>query len=144
MPIPKMKVSVTYRRQEDLLPANDSKEVYQALKRIISKHGNWKENFILLCVNSANRIINYRDISSGGLTSTHVDVRLVYGLALSCLCTSIIVAHNHPSGNPSPSEADKQITKKLKEVGNLVGIQMLDHLIITDNQYFSFADNGLL
>lgn len=102
------------------------------------------EEFWVLYLNNSNKIIQPVQLSKGGITGTLVDVRLAMKKALELGATSIILAHNHPSGNLQPSEADKQLTKKLKSAGEGLDIKVLDHLIVTEKAYFSFADEGLL
>ncbi|WP_139958412.1 RadC family protein [Flavicella sediminum] len=102
------------------------------------------EEFWVLYLNNSNKILQKQQISKGGLTGTVVDVRLVLKKALNLLATGIILCHNHPSGNLTPSTADKQITNKLKAAGETMDIKVLDHLIITEKMYFSFADENLL
>jgi DNA repair protein RadC len=102
------------------------------------------EEFWILFLNRSNKVINRMKLSQGGISGTVTDVRLVMKKAIECLASGIIVCHNHPSGNLNPSESDNKITQKIKEAGNLMDIQLLDHLIISDKDYYSFADNGLL
>lgn len=102
------------------------------------------EEFRVLYLNRSNRVINEKKISQGGVSGTVIDVRLILKHAIEALASSIIVAHNHPSGNLQPSDADIQITRKIKEASKLHDIQLLDHLIVTDQHYLSFADEGLL
>jgi DNA repair protein RadC len=102
------------------------------------------EEFWILFLNRSNRIINRMKLSQGGISGTVTDVRMVMKKAIEYLSSGIIVCHNHPSGNLNPSESDTNITRKIKEAGNLMDIQLLDHLIITEKDYFSFADNGLI
>jgi DNA repair protein RadC len=102
------------------------------------------EEFWILFLNRSNRVINRMRLSQGGVSGTVTDVRMVMKKAIEYLASGIIVCHNHPSGNLNPSESDSKITQKIKEAGNLLDIQLLDHLIISDNDYYSFADNGLL
>jgi DNA repair protein RadC len=102
------------------------------------------EEFWILFLNRSNKVINRMKLSQGGVSGTVTDVRLVMKTAIEYLASGIIVCHNHPSGNMSPSESDSKITQKIKEAGNLMDIQLLDHLIISDKDYYSFADNGLL
>jgi len=102
------------------------------------------ESFFVLLVNNSNETIGFAKISQGGITSTIVDCRLVAHYAVQSLAVGIIIAHNHPSGNCQPSEADKQITKKLKEGLRLLDITILDHIILTGASYYSFSDNGIL
>jgi DNA repair protein RadC len=83
-------------------------------------------------------------VSKGGISGTVTDVRIILKNAVLLTASGVIVAHNHPSGNLNPSESDIKITTKIKEAGNLLDIQLLDHLIIYDSDYYSFADNGVL
>ncbi|MGM1057265.1 MAG: JAB domain-containing protein [Bacteroidota bacterium] len=103
------------------------------------------ESFKILLLNNANKVKGIYTLSSGGITGTLVDVRILFAVLLKSLTTSVILAHNHPSGNINPSEADKQLTQKISKGGEYMDITVLDHLIITpDGNYFSFADEGLL
>jgi DNA repair protein RadC len=102
------------------------------------------EEFWILFLNRSNKVINRMKLSQGGISGTVTDVRIVMKKAIEYLASGIIVCHNHPSGNLNPSESDSKITQKIKEAGNLMDIQLLDHLIISDKDYYSFADNGLL
>ena len=103
------------------------------------------EEFKLLLMNRSNSVLGIMPVSKGGLSGTVTDVRLIYQGAIKANASGIIVCHNHPSGNLNPSESDTKITHKIKEAGNLMDIQLLDHLIIiSDGGYYSFADNGLL
>ena len=102
------------------------------------------EEFWILFLNRSNKVINRMKLSQGGISGTVTDVRIVMKKAIEYLASGIIVCHNHPSGNLNPSESDSKITQKIKEAGNLMDIPLLDHLIISDKDYYSFADNGLL
>ena len=102
------------------------------------------EEFWILYLNNSNKVIQELPLSKGGITGTLVDVRLAYKQALNLGATATILVHNHPSGNLNPSAADKQLTQKFKTAGESLDIKVLDHLIITENSYFSFADEGLL
>lgn len=102
------------------------------------------EQFCVLFLNQSNRVLQHKNISSGGVSGTVADIRIVLKYALELLSTSIIAVHNHPSGNLQPSQQDKELTRKLKEAARLMDITLLDHLIIGNNAYFSFADEGLL
>ncbi|MBK7710012.1 MAG: DNA repair protein RadC [Bacteroidales bacterium] len=102
------------------------------------------EEFWILFLNRSNRVINRMKLSQGGISGTVTDVRLAMKKAIEYLASGIIVCHNHTSGNLNPSESDSKITQKIKEAGNLLDIQLLDHLIISDKDYYSFADNGLI
>lgn len=102
------------------------------------------EEFWVLLLNRNNLVIDKTMVSQGGLAGTVIDVRIILKMALDKLACSIILCHNHPSGNLIPSEADKDITKKIKEAGKHMDIPVLDHIIIGNGSYFSFADEGLI
>lgn len=102
------------------------------------------EEFWVLFLNRQNKVLEKKCISQGGMTSTVIDVRIVLKMAIEKRATSLIFAHNHPSGNLDASDADRKITRQLKEAGAILDIPLLDHLIITQTGYFSFADEGLL
>jgi DNA repair protein RadC len=102
------------------------------------------EEFWLLMLNRANRVLGRFKVSQGGLSGTVIDTRIILKKALDNLASSIIVCHNHPSGNKQPSDADVKITEKLKKAAEMLEIKLLDHVIIADKSYFSFADEGLV
>lgn len=102
------------------------------------------EEFWILMLNRANKIIGEAQISDGGVAGTVADPKRIFKTALDNSASSIILCHNHPSGSTNPSDADKQLTRKINEAGKLLDISVLDHLIITDNGYFSFADEGMM
>ncbi|MGJ7030950.1 JAB domain-containing protein [Niabella hirudinis] len=102
------------------------------------------EQFKILLLNRSNHVLGIYELSSGGISGTVVDPKLVFTAALKASAVGIILAHNHPSGNLQPSLADERITRKLTEAGRLLDIEILDHLIITPDGYFSFRDQGLL
>lgn len=102
------------------------------------------EEFWVAYLNHSNRVIRTAQLSKGGITGTLVDVRLLIKKALDLHATALILAHNHPSGALQPSEADKQLTLKIKNALGSLDIKLLDHLIVTENGYFSFADEGHL
>jgi DNA repair protein RadC len=102
------------------------------------------EEFWVLVLNRANVVIGMHCVSKGGLTGTLADGRIIFRIAIENRASGVILAHNHPSGNLRPSEADKQLTNKLINASKVMDVQILDHLIIAGNQYFSFADEGLI
>ncbi|HCI55095.1 MAG TPA: DNA repair protein RadC [Bacteroidales bacterium] len=102
------------------------------------------EEFWILFLNRSNRVIHRMKLSQGGISGTITDIRIVMKKAIEYLSSGIILCHNHPSGNLSPSDSDTNITIKIKEAGNFLDIQLIDHLIISENNYYSFADNGFL
>ncbi len=102
------------------------------------------EEFWILFLNRSNRVIDRMKISQGGISGTVTDVRIIMKKAVEYLASGIIVCHNHPSGNMNPSDSDSKITGKIKEAGSIMEIQLLDHIIISGKDYYSFADNGLI
>ncbi len=121
---------------------SSSNSVFEVLQPILGELSH--EEFWILYLNNANKIIEQFQISKGGITGTLVDVRITLRKALELGATSLILAHNHPSGNLNPSDADKQLTKKLKTASESLDIKILDHIIVTEKSYFSFADEGIL
>ncbi|NML57298.1 RadC family protein [Chryseobacterium cheonjiense] len=102
------------------------------------------EEFWAIFLNRSNKVIHFTQLTQGGINQSIVDVRVLFKTALDHFSTGIIIAHNHPSGSLQPSREDIEITKKIKIAGETLNIQLLDHLIITQNSYFSFSDDGLL
>lgn len=102
------------------------------------------ESFFCVYLNRANKTVGWIQISQGGITGTIADPRLIMKSALDCLASGIILAHNHPSGNTTPSQDDITLTKKLCQAAQLFDMQVLDHIILTEDSYYSFADEGLI
>ena len=119
-----------------------SKEVYEVIKPLLIDLPH--EEFWLLILNRANFVIKKELISRGGVAGTVVDTKIIFKRAVDNYASSIIVCHNHPSGNLKPSEADIKLTKSIKEAGKVMEIPLLDHLIITEHGYYSFGDEGLI
>lgn len=133
------------RRSEEALEQkkiSSSLSVFEYLQPLIGELPH--EEFWIIYLNNSNKVIDKLQLSKGGITGTLVDVRLVMKKAIEVGATSIILSHNHPSGNLSPSTADKNLTTKLKTAGESLDIKILDHVIVTEKSYFSFADEGLL
>lgn len=119
-----------------------SKDAYTVLKPIYTDYEH--EEFWVLFLDNSNKVINRYQISKGGITSTVVDRRLIFKRALLSGAVAIILSHNHPSGSLRPSEQDKAITTMIKKSSSIMDIKLLDHIIVTDKSYFSFADEMLL
>ena len=119
-----------------------SASVFELLQPIMGELEH--EEFWIVYLNNANNVVQTAQLSKGGITGTLVDVRLVMRQALELGAVALILAHNHPSGTLKPSSADRQITQKLKTAAEALDIKVLDHLIITQKEYFSFADEGIL
>ncbi len=133
------------RRGEEALERKkitSSSSVFEIMQPIIGELPH--EEFWIIYLNNSNKIIQKSQLSKGGITGTMVDIRLVLKTALQLGAVSLILTHNHPSGTLKPSQADKNITQKLKVASESLDIKVLDHLIITEKAYFSFADENLL
>lgn len=133
------------RRSEDTgknIKITSSKVVFEIMQPIIGELPH--EEFWIIYLNNSNGVLHKYQLSKGGITGTVVDVRLVFKVAIEQNATAIILAHNHPSGVLYPSEADRKITNKLKTAGENLDIRVLDHVIITENSYYSFGDDGIL
>ncbi|TDP57836.1 RadC family protein [Flavobacterium dankookense] len=132
------------RRTEEtveLSKITSSKAVFEIMQPIIGELPH--EEFWVLYLNNSNKVIYKSQLSKGGITGTVVDIRLIFKTAFEQNATSIILTHNHPSGKLIASDADKEITKKLKFAGEQVDIKVLDHVIITEKSYLSFQDEGI-
>ncbi|MBT8258568.1 MAG: DNA repair protein RadC [Bacteroidia bacterium] len=119
-----------------------SQQVFEIMQPLIGELNH--EEFWILYLNNSNRVIYKLQLSKGGITGTLVDVRLVLKNALERHATALILAHNHPSGTLKPSEADKQLTRKLQIACSSLDLKVLDHVIVTEKAYFSFADEAML
>lgn len=132
------------RRAEDaveLKKITSSKIAFEIMQPIIGELQH--EEFWVLFLNNANKVILKSQLSKGGISGTIVDVRLIFKLAFESGATGLILCHNHPSGNLQPSDADKSITRKIREAGDNLDVKVLDHLIITESKYYSFVDEGI-
>jgi DNA repair protein RadC len=121
-----------------------SRTCYDFLREIFADVMQHHERFEMILLDRANKILGFHKVSEGGLSGTIVDPKIVFQVALKANASSIILAHNHPSGQTKPSDADKSITAKLQEAGKYLDLPVLDHIIVTDEGYFSFADEGLI
>ncbi|MCD6579541.1 JAB domain-containing protein [bacterium] len=119
------------------------KDAYSILKGIYSKHtDDDKENFVALFLNTKNKVITYKVMFSGGMTESPVFMKELFRAAILNGATSMIISHNHPSGETDPSDNDIKVTNKIKDIGKLIGIEILDHIIYTHKSYFSFESEG--
>lgn len=132
------------RRAEDIIELKkitSSKIAFEIMRPIIGELPH--EEFWVLFLNNSNKVISKIQLSKGGISGTIVDARLIFRLALENRATGLILCHNHPSGNLLPSEADKEITRRIKAAGEILDVKILDHLIITETKYYSFVDEGI-
>ena len=133
------------RRSADVLEKDKiggSKDAFQILQLKLEDLPH--EEFWVILLNRANKVIDIKLVGRGGLSSTVVDSKVIFSFALESLASGIILAHNHPSGNLKPSNSDIRLTKKLVDAGKIMEVPILDHIIVGDNDYFSFADEGLI
>ncbi|OGX87927.1 hypothetical protein BEN47_10065 [Hymenobacter lapidarius] len=133
------------RKEADAAPRTTitcSRDIYQLIRPHLMDLPH--EEFWVILLNRANVVMRKTAISRGGVAGTVADPKMIFKEALEQLASSIILVHNHPSGNRNPSAADIQLTKKLKEAGNFLDLPILDHLIYSDQGYYSFADEGML
>lgn len=131
--------------QHNRIKINRSKDAYQMLLAFFPEETiQLQEQFVVLYLNRAHRIIGGYPLSVGGLSGTVVDIRLILSVALKSLATGIILCHNHPSGNLKPSDIDIRLTDKIRQAGRLMEIEVLDHIIVSSEGYYSFADEGEL
>ncbi|MCA5006135.1 JAB domain-containing protein [Sphingobacterium bovistauri] len=143
-------LSLSYKRSIQLndpqyMKLNSSLKVSNLLREIWETDQlDVRESFYFLCFSSGLDLIGYQKISEGGLDTVFVDFRLLFSIALLSRATSIVVAHNHPSGTLKPSEADKVLTKRIVQAGELLSLNLNDHIILTQSSYYSFRDEGLL
>jgi len=125
----------------ELAKITSSRTVFNIMQPIIGELPH--EEFWVLYLNNSNKVVYKSQLSKGGITGTVVDVRLIFKMAFEHNATAIILTHNHPSGVLQASDADKQITRKLKDAGKNLDINVLDHIIVTENGYLSFMDEGI-
>lgn len=139
-------VSAVYKKNHSVqnIKVASSQDVNAFIRTIYPVEINIREAMVAVFLNNSNNTLGYSVSSIGGITGTLVDVRLILRDALLTQSTAIILVHNHPSGTLQPSQADISITEKVKNAALLMDIKLIDHLIITENQFFSFADEGKL
>lgn len=144
MKLPKIKVKVTICKGDEVLVTN-SDEMVEIVRSIFNSDTiEWTEEMVMICLNRRMQVIGYYKISSGGFAGTVCDPKVVLTIALQCASSYIVLAHNHPSGNLKPSTQDVDMTTKLSNACKLLDIKLLDHIIITSQGSYSFADNGNL
>ncbi len=129
-------------KEQRITKITSSKSVYELLQPKIGELEH--EEFWIVYLNNSNKVLQMAQLSKGGITGTLVDIRLVMRQALDLGAVALVLAHNHPSGTLKPSKADRQITEKLKSAAQVLDISVLDHLIITHKEYYSFADEQIL
>lgn len=139
-------IKVSYRSSK--IASKTIKSSHDAFE-ILKQHWNKNtielfEEFKIILLNRANNVLGIYQVSSGGVSGTVADAKLIFSVALKAMASGIILSHNHPSGQLKPSEADKTLTKSLVKAGEMLQISVLDHVILTSSGYYSFADEGQL
>ena len=143
--IPEIKIRYNKSKKGFLGRASNSKDCYEFLKRVFDRRTiQLQESFVVIYLDKAHQILGYYKHTIGGITGTVADPRIIFATAIASASSSIIISHNHPSGNLNPSKADLEITQRIKDIGKLLEIQLLDHLIISKDGYYSFADKDLI
>ncbi len=140
-------VKLSYTREPGQafnLKLESARECYEVLKPLFADCMDHHEEFRIILVNRRNLVIGTHLVGQGGLTATVADVQIILQAAILSNCTSIVLAHNHPSGNLQPSKSDVDLTERCKYVLKYMGLNLLDHLILTSEGYYSFADQGIL
>ena len=140
-------IQVRYKnkvKKEKRMNVKCSMTAFEILKKLFIDDVDYKEKFYALYLNRSNDVLGYSLISIGGISGTVVDPKIIFQIALKSNASSIILVHNHPSGNIKPSSADIDLTKKIYNAGKFLDIEIMDHLIITESKYYSFADEGTL
>jgi DNA repair protein RadC len=125
-------------------PCRASNDAERIARSIYQRLDADKEHFLLLTLNNKNRVNGFKVVSTGSLTASLVHPREVWRAALHLCAAAVIFVHNHPSGEPTPSQEDQEITRHLKETGDILGIRVLDHVVLGQERFFSFSDRGLL
>lgn len=148
MIIPEINIKLSFDKnikKSELFVIKTSVDIASVLREVFNKDTfDWTEEFIILCLNQRNAVVGFYKVSSGGISSVTVDPKVVLTVALNCMATKLILAHNHPSGNLQPSRADEELTQRIKIAARYLDIIVLDHVIISDESYYSFADNGMM
>ena len=130
-------------KAKDRMKVTGSKDAADAFRAIWPAYDHIEFSYMLM-MNRQNQILGYHQLSKGGMTGAVIDVRVIFQVALKACATSLILAHNHPSGNLETSDADRKISRQIKEAGKILDIPLLDHLIMTTDSFLSMADEGLL
>ena len=141
--VPEIKVSFKGNKKDESHKISCSKDAYEVGKRLFNADTiQYQEEFIVVFLNTQHKTLGFYKAGLGGIDSCIVDPRIVLGIALKVPCTAILLFHNHPSGNLNVSRQDREITRKLVQAGEILDINVLDHVIIGDGEYHSFADAG--
>jgi DNA repair protein RadC len=143
--VPEIKIRYNRSSKIFLGKVTNSKDAANFIRKIYDRGTlQLQESFVVVYVNRVNEILGYYKLSKGGIAGVVADPRLIFATAIASASSGMVLSHNHPSGNLTPSQADIDLTRKIKEGGKLLEIQLLDHLIITKTGYYSFADESMI
>lgn len=140
-------VSIVYKNNvpaKKKIQIKSSVDIHKLMKPILQDVVSHHEEFWIVLLDQSNHVMGISEIAKGGITETTTDIRIIYQTALKANSVKLCLVHNHPSGCLTPSPQDLHLTKRIVEAGRLMSIMVIDHIIITENSYFSFADEGLL
>lgn len=144
--LPEFQISLkTKVKPSELYPIRTGADVAKVARMCFDADSiEWHETFVIIALNQANKVLGFYKLSSGGIDMVACDPRMVFQFALLSNATSLIIAHNHPSGSLKPSREDEEMTHKIKSAGSFLSIKLLDHVIVTSEGYYSFAEEGLI
>lgn len=144
--MPEFKISYSLKaKPSELITVQSSADTEQVFRRIFDADQiNWTESMAMICLSRANKVIGFYKVSSGGVTGTVCDPKVIFQVALLCNASQIVICHNHPSGSLKPSAQDNNLTQKIKEAGRLLDVSLVDHMILTSEGYYSYLDDGML
>jgi len=147
MKLPEITIQVKYKNKpEEKIILNSAPKVVEVAQKIFNADTiAWTEEVVMLCLSKSNELVGFYKVSSGGMASCIIDPKVVFTIALKSCAHSIIMLHNHPSGNLKPSEPDDAITKRLRDSGKILDIKLLDHIIIApDGKFYSYANESTI
>ncbi len=147
MKLPEIELTLKFKgaKKSELRQIKTSRDCADIMREIFNADTfDWFEEFVMVCLNQAQKVIGFYKVSSGGMTATLADLRIIATVALNSAATHVVIAHNHPSGSIRPSDADKSLTQRVKDGLALLDIKLIDHIILTDESFFSFSDEGYL
>jgi DNA repair protein RadC len=144
--IPEFTLSLKMKQTpSELFTVKTSADCADVMREVFdADHIEWVEEFVVIALSRSNKVMGFYKVSQGGISGTVADTRVIMQFALLSNACSIIIAHNHPSGNLKPSRQDEELTNKIRHAGNILDIKVLDHIILTSEGYYSFLDNGLM
>lgn len=136
-------IKLKNKKYSELYQLNEAKDAYKVFKKVFNADTiEWKEEMVMLCLNNAGKLIGFYKLAAGGTSLVVTDIKVLAIVALQSTASAVVIGHNHPSGNLTPSNADEKMTKELKQGLKFIGIRLVDHLIITNEGFYSFQENS--